>query len=192
MSLKKIIILFSGKGTNASNIVKKLHKKNKVEVIKAITNVPKAKGIKILRKEGIKVDIIDNKKYKNREEFDKKLVAIIKKENVDLVVLAGFMRILSPIFTKNIFAINLHPSILPLFKGNNAIKRSFHSGMKLAGVTVHKVNEELDSGEIIAQKVFNISKNESLKSFEKKIHKLEYKILPKAIINILKRIDNVS
>ncbi|EOJ1346051.1 formyltransferase family protein, partial [Campylobacter jejuni] len=97
------------------------------------------------------------------------LVQKIKESGANLTILAGFMRILSPVFTKNIKAINLHPSLLPLFKGAHAIKESYESDMKVAGVSVHWVSEELDGGMIIAQKAFE-KRNLSFEEFEKKIH----------------------
>ena len=95
------------------------------------------------------------------------------------------MRILTPVFTQNVKAINLHPSLLPLFKGAHAIKESFESPMKVAGVSVHYVNEELDGGDIIAQSCFEKSDEMSFESFEEKIHSLEHEILPKTIKNLL-------
>lgn len=189
MSVKKLAILFSGSGTNLENLLTKLHNKTfnnfKIEVSLTICNKPNAYGIERSRKFQIEPIIVDHKEYKSREAFDEALVKIIKKADVDLVVLAGFMRILTPVFTQNLKAINLHPSILPLFKGANAIKESFESDMKLAGVSVHFVSEELDGGKIIAQSAFEKTRNITFEAFEAKIHDLEYEILPKAVIEIL-------
>ena len=185
--MKKIVVLFSGKGTNLENIAKKLA--GTIEVAKAITNNPAAEGIARAKRLGIPVQILDHTKYASREEFDKDLVAAIEKAQPDLVVLAGFMRILTPIFTEQIKnAINIHPSLLPLFKGAKAIERSYHSGMKVAGVTVHWVREELDSGEIIEQACFHRD-NESLAEFEAKIHALEYEIYPRVIEDIVQEVS---
>ena len=181
--MKKIAILFSGEGTNMENILKTLHKK-KVKVVKTITNNPQANGIKKAEKYNIPTVIINNKNYSSREEFDKELVRELKKEKLDLVVLAGFMRILTPIFTDNIKAINIHPSLLPHFKGAKAIQRSFESNLKEAGVTVHEVSSELDSGEIILQESFK-KDNMNFTEFEKRIHEIEYSLYPKAILKYL-------
>lgn len=135
------------------------------------------------QKFGLDTVIVDHKAYNTREEFDTILVQKIKESGVNLTVLAGFMRILSPVFTKNIKAINLHPSLLPLFKGAHAIKESYESDMKVAGVSVHWVSEELDSGMIIAQKAFE-KRNLSFEEFEEKIHSLEHEILPLSVIEI--------
>lgn len=190
MSVKKIAVLFSGSGSNLESILHKLHNKKfgktKIEVALTLTNNPTAKGIQRAAKFGLKSVILDHTKFNNREEFDKALVKEIKKYSVDLVVLAGFMRILTPIFCDNIKAINLHPSILPLFKGAHAIKESFESDMQIGGVSVHWVSSELDGGKIIAQKSFK-RKNKNFEKWEEKIHKIEHKLLPQTIINLLKK-----
>ncbi len=188
MSVKRIAIAFSGEGSNLENLIKQLHQKYfvdiEIEVVAAITNNPSAKGIERAKKYGIKVIMIDHKAYATREEFDTKLVSEIEAMEVDLVVLAGFMRILTPIFTKNIRAINIHPSLLPDFKGADALRRSFESSKKIAGVTVHFVTEELDGGEIIMQKHFEKG-NMDFETFKERIHACEHEIFPKAVVEVL-------
>jgi len=191
MLIKKIAILFSGSGTNLENLLKKLHKREfgdfKIEVVKTICNNPDAKGIDKSRRYNIEPSIISHKNFKSREEFDAKLVDEIKKSGAQLTVLAGFMRFLTPVFTKNIDAINLHPSLLPLFKGGHAIEDSYFSEMKIGGITVHYVNEELDGGAIIAQKCFEKQNDMSLEQYEMEIHKLEYELLPKVVEELLSK-----
>ncbi|ARQ99985.1 phosphoribosylglycinamide formyltransferase [Campylobacter porcelli] len=188
MVVKNIAVLFSGSGSNLQAILEKIHNKIfngvKIKVALLICNNPNAKGIKRAKKFGLETIVINHRDYDSREEFDQALVDEIKKYDIDLSVLAGFMRILTPVFTDNIKAINLHPSILPLFKGANAISQSYNSDMKIGGVSVHWVSSQLDSGEIIAQKSF-ARKHKSLKEWEEKIHKIEHKLLPKTIIEIL-------
>ncbi|MCR8678806.1 MULTISPECIES: phosphoribosylglycinamide formyltransferase [Campylobacter] len=188
MVVKNIAVLFSGSGSNLQAILEKIHNKIfngvKIKVALLICNNPNAKGIKRAKKFGLETIVINHRDYDSREEFDQALVDEIKKHDIDLSVLAGFMRILTPVFTDNIKAINLHPSILPLFKGANAINESYNSDMKIGGVSVHWVSSQLDSGEIIAQKSF-ARKHKSLKEWEEKIHKIEHKLLPKTIIEIL-------
>jgi phosphoribosylglycinamide formyltransferase-1 len=181
--LKKIIILFSGEGKNLHNIIKKLHP-HECEVVCAITNKADAKGLKELHV-SVKSEVLEHTKFSSREEYDKALVTLIQSYKADLVVLAGFMRILTPVFTQNIKAINLHPSLLPKHKGANAIQESFESSDKEAGISVHWVSEKLDGGEIIAQKSFIKSKDETLESFTCKIKELEYQLLPETITKIL-------
>ncbi len=179
--MKRIVVLFSGEGKNLHNIINKLHNK-KCKIVCAITNNYNAKGLNSLH---VKNLVLEHTKFNNREDYDRELVRLIDSYKPDLVILAGFMRILTPVFTKQIKAINLHPSLLPKYKGANAIEQSFYSDDKKAGITVHFVEDELDGGEVIAQKSFIRSKNETLKSFTCKIKELEYELLPKTILKVL-------
>lgn len=193
MVVKNIAVLFSGSGSNLQAILEKVHGKIfkgiKINVALLICNNPDAKGIDRAKKFGLDTVVINHKDYSSREEFDKAVVDEINKYSIDLTILAGFMRILTPIFTDNIKAINLHPSILPLFKGAHAINDSFYSDMQVGGVSVHWVSSELDAGEIIAQKSF-ARKDKTLQEWEEKIHKIEHKLLPKTIIKILTKDKN--
>lgn len=183
--MKKIIALFSGEGTNLANLIDKLHLKH-CAIVCAITNNPEAGGIAKARAAGIPVEILDHRDFNGREAYDTALVDTIRDYDPDLVVLCGFMRILTPVFTSAIRSINLHPSLLPAFKGSRAIERSFESDEPIAGVSVHWVTDELDGGEIILQKSFKKEEGETLESFTAKIRAIEYEILPLSIISILK------
>lgn len=189
MVVKKIAVLFSGSGSNLQSILDKLHGKIfddiKIEVVLTLTNKPNAYGIQRAEKFGLTSVVIDNKNFVSRQDFDKKVVEEIKKSGAELTVLAGFMRILTPFFCDNIKAINLHPSILPLFKGAHAIDESFNSDMQVGGVSVHWVSAELDGGKIIAQQTFQ-RENKTRDEWEAKIHEIEHELLPKTIIQILK------
>ncbi|MBQ3675278.1 MAG: phosphoribosylglycinamide formyltransferase [Campylobacter sp.] len=189
MVVKKIAVLFSGSGSNLQSILDKLHGKIfddiKIEVVLTLTNKPNAYGIQRAAKFGLTSVVIDNKNFVSRQDFDKKVVEEIKKSGAELTVLAGFMRILTPVFCDNIKAINLHPSILPLFKGAHAIDESFDSDMQVGGVSVHWVSSELDGGKIIAQQTFQ-RENKTRDEWEAKIHEIEHELLPKTIIQILK------
>ena len=192
MLVKKIAIAFSGEGSNLVALIEALHQKTfadiRIEVVAAITNRPKAKGVQKAKQLGVKSIMIDHTAYDNREEFDKKLVDEINKLEVDLVVLAGFMRILTPIFTDTIRAINIHPTLLPLYKGANALERSFLGDEKIAGVTSHYVVSEVDGGEIIMQKSFDKS-GMDFETFKAKIHACEHEIYPKSVIKVLQNIS---
>jgi len=184
--MKKIVILFSGEGFNAQNIVKKLHNKE-CYIACGITNKKDAKGLYKLKELSIKTDVLEHVNFNSREEFDAELVKLVNSYEPDLVVLSGFMRILSDIFTSNLKAINLHPSLLPKFKGAKAIERSFESADAECGVSVHYVSSELDGGEIILQKSFMKDENETLESFSAKIKSIEYEIMPQAIVDVLNK-----
>ncbi len=183
--MKKIIALFSGEGTNLQNLIDKIHNKD-VEIVAAITNNPLANGVAKAEKAGIEVEILNHRDFSDRESYDAALVELIESYKPDLVVLCGFMRILTSVFTSRIRAINLHPSLLPAFKGANAIHESFESGITECGVSVHWVNEELDGGDIILQKSFNRDLNDSFDNFSDKIHSIEYEILPLGVLKALK------
>jgi len=189
MVVKKIAVLFSGSGSNLEKILEKLHNKTfskcRIEVVCCICNKRDAGGIEKAKKYGLKTTLLEHQNFQDRESFDKELVKVVENSGADLVILAGFMRILTPYFTQNLKAINLHPSLLPLFKGAHAIQDSFNSPMRVGGITVHYVNEELDGGEIIAQECFQKEKSMTLEIFEEKIHALEHELLPKTIVNIL-------
>ena len=185
MSHKKIVILFSGEGSNLLNIIETLHLKE-IHVAAAITNRPKAGGIAKAKAHQVPVEVIDHTDFNSRESFDAKLLEAIESYTPDLVVMAGFMRILTPVVTDKIKAINVHPSLLPLFKGGNAIKQSFHSSESKGGISVHWVSSELDGGEVITQDSFVKTEDESIESFTLKIRNLEHKLLPETIVQILK------
>ena len=183
---KKIVILFSGEGNNMLRIIKELEKEEHIEVAATITNKKEAKGIEKIKPFNIPLNIINHKDYDSREDFDQDLVNLINYYKPDLVVLAGFMRILTPIFTQNIRSINLHPSMLPHFKGAKAIEQSYENPDKPAGVSVHWVSEELDGGCVISQQELHRIEGESFESFKNRIHLLEYELLPRTVIDILK------
>ncbi len=181
--MKKIAILFSGKGSNFSHIVNTLHNKE-LEVVIALTNNPEAGGISIAKAHGIPLEIIDSKVYKDRETFDKDVVKSLQKYQLNLTVLVGFMRILTPVFTENIKSINLHPSLLPRHKGLHAIIKSYEDTFPTGGVSVHHVTSELDGGEIIVQKEI-VKDGFTLEQYKKKIHTLEKEALVEAICKVL-------
>jgi phosphoribosylglycinamide formyltransferase-1 len=176
---KKIAVLFSGKGSNFAHIVKSLHTE-KIEVVVALTNNPNAEGIAIAKTHAIPLEIIDPGRYPNREAFDAVVVERLKRYTPDLTVLAGFMRILTPVFTDSVKSINLHPSLLPRHKGLNAIEKSYKDEYPTGGVSVHCVTSELDGGEILLQK--EVSKEGlSFEEYDKKIRSVEKETLIEAI-----------
>ena len=184
--MKKIAVLFSGAGSNLKYILEHLHKRE-LEVIVAITNRPNAGGIAFAKEHNIPLEIIDSKAFKSREEFDSELVHALHYYKPDLTVLAGFMRILTPVFTNEIRAINLHPSLLPRHKGLMAIERSYEDENEEGGVSVHWVDSELDGGEVILQKVVQKA-NKSFEEYEAEVKRVEKLALCEAIVEVLKEI----
>ncbi len=181
--MKKIAVLFSGKGTNFAYLADHLHRKD-VEIVVALTNNPEAEGIAIAKAHGIPLEIIEPKAYESREAYDTAVVERLHLYTPELVVLAGFMRILTPVFTEQIRAINLHPSLLPRHKGMHAIEKSFGDSFDEGGVSVHWVSAELDGGEIIIQK--HIAKaGHDLQSYTDAIKRIEKEALSEAICKVL-------
>ena len=182
MEQRSIAVLFSGNGTNFRYLLENLDKRYKIVV--ALTNNPDAKGIDIAHEFGIECIVINSKEYKEREDFDREVVSALSSYDLDLVVLAGFMRILTPIFIESFKAINLHPSLLPRHKGLRAIERSYEDEYADGGVSVHFVSSELDGGEIILQK--SISKeNLSFDEYNRVIRDIEKEALLEAIYRVL-------
>ena len=180
---KKIAILFSGRGSNFAHIVNALHLK-KIEVVVALTNNPDAEGIAVAQMHEIPLEVVDSKVYESREAFDAVIVERLARYKPDLTVLAGFMRILTPVFTDAVKAVNLHPSLLPRHKGLDAIKKSFEDDFEIGGVSVHYVSSELDGGKIVLQK--KILKEElDFPAYDKKIRILEKEALREAILQIV-------
>lgn len=180
----KIAILASGSGTNFEALVKEAKRgylKGDIKLL--ITDKEKAYVRKRAKKFKVKELFVDPENFKSRLEFDKHLAEILRKEKIGLILLAGYMRVLSPYFVrcfKNKI-LNIHPAILPGFKGINAIERAFRYGCKVTGVTVHFVNEGVDCGPIILQKTVEIKDNMTLAELEKKVHRLEHELYPQAV-----------
>jgi phosphoribosylglycinamide formyltransferase 1 len=133
----------------------------------------------------VPVEVIDHTRFDSREAFDTVLVETIGKYDPQLTVTAGFMRILTPVFTDRVRTINIHPSLLPKYKGANAIVQAYASGDAVCGVSVHWVTGELDGGEVIAQASFERAHTMDLAAFEEAIHTLEYTLLPETVIKLL-------
>ena len=182
----KLGILISGRGSNMINIVEACHQKKingQVKII--ISNNECSEGLKKVKKYKCKTKIIKPEKYKNKSNYEEKIDKSLKKSKVNLICLAGYTKILSKSFIKKWKSsiINIHPSLLPAFKGLNAQNQALNAGVKYSGCTIHEVNEELDGGKILDQKAIKINKNENLASLKKKIlieeHKLYIKVLKK-------------
>lgn len=180
----KMAVFCSGEGTNLKAIIDAVNKKKiKAQIALVVGDKKNALCLRRAKKAGFKTVFVDSAKFKNRETFDKKIIEFLEEAGVSLIVLAGFMRILSSYFVtkyKNRI-LNIHPAILPSFKGAKGIKDAWDYGVKVTGVTVHFVESGIDKGPIILQEALKISKKDTLKTLEAKIHKIEYKLYPEAI-----------
>lgn len=185
MITKKLAVLFSGTGSNFAYILKHLHQQG-FEVVVAITNNPKAKGIEIANSYHIPLEIIDSKAFESRESFDEVLVKTLQNYTPDLTILAGFMRILTPVFTDTIKSINLHPSLLPRHKGLHAIEKSYEDKYNFGGVSVHWVSSELDDGEVILQKELK-KEGLSFEAYDTQIREIEKQVLIDAVKKVCQK-----
>ncbi|MEO0246371.1 MAG: phosphoribosylglycinamide formyltransferase [candidate division WOR-3 bacterium] len=186
--MKSIVILASGNGSNFEAIVRKIVKNNWPIKVKAlITDNPLAYAIKRARRLKVPTIILDYKSFKSKEDYNKTLLEKLEDLKPDLIVLAGYMRILPP-FIVEMFRyriINIHPALLPAFPGLNAIERAYRAGCKITGITIHYVDEGVDTGPIIEQAALRIRKGESLEELERRIHRLEHRYYPEVIRRLL-------
>ena len=180
----KIAILASGEGSNFQELAE-LSKSNKfdIDIRILITNKSDAGCISKAKKSNIAFTIIKPTDFKNKKYFENEIIKTIKEYDVELIVMAGWMKIMSSTFVNEFKGkiINIHPSILPSFKGSNAINDAIENNSKITGCSVHFVEPEVDSGTLIMQAALSISENDNQESLSQKIHFLEHKILPLSI-----------
>tara|TARA_B100001057_G_scaffold39320_1_gene35396 strand:+ start:329 stop:913 length:585 start_codon:yes stop_codon:yes gene_type:complete len=180
---KKLItsVFISGTGSNLKKLINFSFKKNSpINIVLVVSNNKYAKGLRFSKKYKIYSKIYQ---YKNKTKSENKILKDLKRKKVELICLAGFMKILSKNFIKRFKGkiLNIHPSLLPKYKGLNTHKRVIENNEKFSGCTVHLVNSKLDSGKIILQKKIKINKKDNYKTLEKKILKQEHLLYPKAI-----------
>ena len=181
----KTAVFFSGNGSNLKSLIKfSLKKKSPISVKMIITNNPNARGLKYAKIFKIKHKLV---KYNNKYLAEKKIISELKKYNIKLICLAGFMKIISKNFIKNFKGkiLNIHPSLLPKYKGLKTHERVIKNKEKFSGCTVHFVSSRLDSGKIILQKKVRINRKDTPKKLSKKILIQEHKLYPRAIMKIV-------
>ncbi len=179
-----IAVFVSGNGTNLQAIIDAVSRGEiKAEIALVVSDNKDAYALERAKRSGIKTFTLSPKGFKKREDYDKEIIKELKKHNVELVVLAGSMRLISSHFIKQYKnkIINIHPALLPSFKGTCGIKDAYFYGVKRTGVTIHFVDEDLDHGPIILQETLSIDENDTLEALEEKIHKIEHKLYPEAI-----------
>ena len=180
----KTAVFISGTGSNLKNLINfSKTKKSPISIDLIISNIIKAKGLRYSNQYKIKKKILN---FKNIKIAEKRLLNLLKQNKIQFICLAGFMKILSSKFIKqfNGKIINIHPSLLPRYKGLNTHSRAIQNKDKFTGCSVHYVTEKLDSGKIIIQKKIKILKKDTPKSLAKKVLKQEHKLYPKAILKI--------
>jgi phosphoribosylglycinamide formyltransferase 1 len=177
-------VLVSGSGSNLQSIIDRIEEGKLDAVIKVvISNIPGVYALERAKKHGIPVEVIEHKAYPDRESFDRAMVEILRSHSVELVVMAGFMRVLTPYFLRS-FAMkimNIHPALLPAFPGIHVQKKAVEYGVKFSGCTVHFADEGVDTGPIIIQAVVPVLDDDTEESLAARILKEEHRIYPRAI-----------
>ncbi|MEO7105914.1 MAG: phosphoribosylglycinamide formyltransferase [Rhodoferax sp.] len=197
--MKHIVILISGSGSNMAAIVKAAQRdvwaqRLGAKVAAVISNKPDAKGLVFAKARGIATEALDHTKFSSREAFDAALAELIdhydQPNDPVLVVLAGFMRILTPWFVDRYAGrlVNIHPSLLPAFTGLHTHQRAIDAGCKFAGVTVHQVTRVLDEGQILAQAVVPVMPTDTAQTLAERVLSQEHRLYPQAIADLLQKI----
>ena len=190
--MKNIVILISGGGSNMAAIVRAAQQQDwahrlGARVAAVVSNKADAKGLAFAREQGIATEVLDHKQFASREAFDTALAERIDRHDPALVVLAGFMRILTPGFVGRYAGrlLNIHPSLLPAFPGLHTHQRAIDAGCQFAGVTVHQVTAELDHGPILAQAVVPVLPGDTADTLAARVLTQEHVIYPRAIAGLL-------
>jgi phosphoribosylglycinamide formyltransferase-1 len=177
-------VLISGSGTNLQSIIDAVEaKKLDAKIQLVLSNKADAYGLVRAQKHGIPTEVLDHKSFSNREAYDQTVVDLLRGRGVELVVLAGFMRLLSPVFVKAYSnrIMNIHPALLPAFPGLHVQKKALEHGVRFSGCTVHFVNEECDEGPIIIQAVVPVFPDDTEETLAARILAQEHRIYPRAI-----------
>ena len=192
--MKNIVILISGSGSNMAAMVRHAQQERWADRLGArisavISNRADAKGLVFAREQGLATEVLDHKAYASREDFDAALAQAIDRHDPALVVLAGFMRILTPGFVAHYAGrlLNIHPSLLPAFPGLHTHQRAIEAGCRFAGATVHEVTAELDHGPILAQAVVPVLPGDTPEALAARVLTQEHRIYPEAVKAFLQR-----
>ena len=191
MKKTKVAILISGRGSNMQAIVRACEAEDfPAQVVLVLANKIDAEGLKFAESKGIKAAFVNHREFSSRQDFDKKVSEEIEKSGAQIVCLAGFMRLLSGWFVERWFdcLINIHPSLLPDFKGADAVGDAIKAGVKKSGCTVHFVREEMDSGPIILQAEVEVLPSDTKEILAAKILKEEHLVYPQALRIVCEKI----
>ncbi len=181
---KKIAVFASGKGSNFAALARAAGTgRLKADIALLVCDVPRAAVMNKAKRAGVRSVLVKRENFPSKEAFERGIIARLKAEKIDLIVLAGFMRMLSPFFVRAFKnrILNIHPSLLPSFKGGSGIQDAFDYGVKITGVTVHFVDTEMDHGPIILQQTVPIRRTDTLETLEKRIHAVEHRLYPQAV-----------
>ncbi|HSJ16847.1 MAG TPA: phosphoribosylglycinamide formyltransferase [Solirubrobacterales bacterium] len=179
----RIAVLASGGGTNLQAILDKLHGRDGIEVVGVASNRPAARALERAREAGVETEVFERDRYPDRAARDEAIGDWLAEREVALVVLAGYMELMSTAFVERFRnrIINVHPALLPSFPGLEAVQQALDHGVKVTGVSVHFVDEGLDSGPIILQRAIEVPDSRDWDELEERIHAVEHELLPRAI-----------
>jgi len=186
---KRVAVLISGRGTNLQALLDA--NQDAYEIVLVVSNVPSAAGLDRARDAGVEAIALDHKPYgKNREAFERDLDALLVERNIEIVALAGFMRVLTPYFVRAWVGrlVNIHPSLLPKFPGINTHTRALEAGETEHGCTVHLVVEEVDSGEILGQARMPITAADTEETLAERVLTLEHELYPRCLAELARRL----
>jgi phosphoribosylglycinamide formyltransferase 1 len=179
----RVAVLISGEGTNLQAILDTVHGRDGIEVVGVASSRPDAGGLERARKAGVATEVFAIEADGDRAARDRAMGDWLEERSVDLVVLAGFMELLGTEFVRRFAGriVNVHPALLPAFPGVRAIEQALEHGVKVMGVTVHFVDERVDSGPIILQEAFELSYPSDIAEIEERVHGIEHRLLPRAV-----------
>ena len=183
MTAFRIAILASGTGTNLQAILDRLHGRDGIEVVAVASNKPDAQALERASGAGVETGVFSAADYSDRAHRDAAIAGWLEQREVELIVLAGYMELLSAEFVRRFpnRIVNVHPALLPSFPGLDAVGQALAHGVRLTGVTVHLVDEGVDSGPILLQQAIKVPYTRDRAQLEKEIHRVEHKLLPEAI-----------
>lgn len=186
--MKRLAVFASGNGTNFQAIVSKIKEgKLKVELPLLIVDKKEAYALQRAKEASIDAYFINPKEYASKEEYEEEILKLLVKYKIDFIALAGYMRLIGDVLLKAYEGriVNIHPSLLPAFKGKNAIEQAFEYGVKVMGVSIHYVDKGMDTGRIIAQDSFHVMPLDTIEDVEASIHAIEHRLYPEVLRNLL-------
>ena len=183
MEKLKIGVLLSGSGTNLQAIIDEIANGLPVEIVHVVSSRPDAFGIERAHRAGIPVTVLNRDVYADPVEADKRIAETLRYAHAEYVVMAGYMRKVTPVLLDAFpdRVLNLHPALLPSFKGAHAIQDAFDAGVKVTGITVHFANEDYDKGPIVAQRAVEVREDDTLDDLEARIHEVEHVLYPEVL-----------
>ncbi|RBW70840.1 phosphoribosylglycinamide formyltransferase [Bacillus taeanensis] len=186
--MSKIAIFASGSGSNFQALIDAAADKQlKTEIVLLVCDKPEAKAVERAEQSGIPTFVFSPKNYETKEAFEEEIVQNLREKEVDFVILAGYMRLIGSTLLKAYEGkiVNIHPSLLPAFPGKDAVGQALAAGVKVSGVTIHYVDEGMDTGPIIAQEAVTVTEEDTHESLQAKIQAVEHRLYPKTINKIL-------